>query len=163
MEMESPYKGKTGLRRILNATRYSLAGLAAMGWLSSRSAKYWYCHVVPTWSSPLVNEEICFAASDQYSAEKNDHRHDRGGHEEEDQLLPVQLDFVEAVVLDLRAAHGAQLAGILANFSGEYKPRGRGWFVTGAGQFVRRLRVQPGCRPERTSSGRRNLPCLCMR
>ena len=29
MEMESPYKGKTGLRRILNATRYSLAGLAA--------------------------------------------------------------------------------------------------------------------------------------
>ena len=26
---ESPYKGKTGLRRILNATRYSLAGLAA--------------------------------------------------------------------------------------------------------------------------------------
>src|SRR5262245_20178575 len=29
MEIESPYKGKTGLRRILNATRYSLAGLAA--------------------------------------------------------------------------------------------------------------------------------------
>lgn len=27
--MESPYKGKTGLRRIVNATRYSLAGLAA--------------------------------------------------------------------------------------------------------------------------------------
>lgn len=26
---ESPYKGKTGLRRIINATRYSLAGLAA--------------------------------------------------------------------------------------------------------------------------------------
>ena len=26
---ESPYKGKTGLRRVLNATRYSLAGLAA--------------------------------------------------------------------------------------------------------------------------------------
>ena len=27
--MASPFKGKTGLRRILNATRYSLAGLAA--------------------------------------------------------------------------------------------------------------------------------------
>ena len=26
---ESPHKGKTGLRRVLNATRYSLAGLAA--------------------------------------------------------------------------------------------------------------------------------------
>lgn len=26
--MESPYKGKTGLRRLINATRYSLAGLA---------------------------------------------------------------------------------------------------------------------------------------
>ncbi len=25
---ESPHKGKTGLRRMLNATRYSLAGLA---------------------------------------------------------------------------------------------------------------------------------------
>ena len=27
--VESPYKGKTGLRRIWNATRYSIAGLAA--------------------------------------------------------------------------------------------------------------------------------------
>jgi diacylglycerol kinase (ATP) len=27
--VESPYKGKTGLRRIWNATRYSFAGLAA--------------------------------------------------------------------------------------------------------------------------------------
>jgi diacylglycerol kinase (ATP) len=27
--MESPFKGKSGARRILNATRYSLAGLAA--------------------------------------------------------------------------------------------------------------------------------------
>ena len=27
--MESPFKGKSGLRRVLNATRYSLAGLAA--------------------------------------------------------------------------------------------------------------------------------------
>ena len=26
--MESPYKGKTGLRRLINATRYSLAGIA---------------------------------------------------------------------------------------------------------------------------------------
>ncbi len=26
---ESPYKGKTGLRRVINATRYSLAGIAA--------------------------------------------------------------------------------------------------------------------------------------
>lgn len=27
--MESPYKGKTGLQRLLNAARYSIAGLAA--------------------------------------------------------------------------------------------------------------------------------------
>ncbi|MBS0335547.1 MAG: diacylglycerol kinase [Proteobacteria bacterium] len=27
--MESPHKGKTGLQRLVNATRYSLAGLAA--------------------------------------------------------------------------------------------------------------------------------------
>lgn len=27
--MESPYKGKTGLRRLVNATGYSIAGLAA--------------------------------------------------------------------------------------------------------------------------------------
>ncbi len=27
--MSNPYKGKTGMRRILNATRYSLAGLSA--------------------------------------------------------------------------------------------------------------------------------------
>jgi diacylglycerol kinase (ATP) len=27
--MESPYKGKTGLRRLINATSYSFAGLAA--------------------------------------------------------------------------------------------------------------------------------------
>lgn len=27
--VESPYKGKTGLRRLINAARYSLAGLAA--------------------------------------------------------------------------------------------------------------------------------------
>ena len=27
--MESPYKGKTGLQRLVNATRYSIAGLAA--------------------------------------------------------------------------------------------------------------------------------------
>ncbi len=29
MEEESPYKGKTGFERILNATRYSFSGLAA--------------------------------------------------------------------------------------------------------------------------------------
>ncbi|TAK53430.1 MAG: diacylglycerol kinase, partial [Dehalococcoidia bacterium] len=27
--MESPHKGKTGLRRLINATRYSIAGFAA--------------------------------------------------------------------------------------------------------------------------------------
>jgi diacylglycerol kinase (ATP) len=27
--MESPYKGKTGLQRLINATRYSISGLAA--------------------------------------------------------------------------------------------------------------------------------------
>ena len=30
------------------------AGLAATGWLSASSAKYWYCHVVPTTTSPFV-------------------------------------------------------------------------------------------------------------
>ena len=44
-----------------------LAGLAATGTPSSFSAKYWYCQVVPTWTSPLAKAEICFAASDQYS------------------------------------------------------------------------------------------------
>jgi diacylglycerol kinase (ATP) len=29
MEGESPFKGKTGMRRVINATRYSLEGLAA--------------------------------------------------------------------------------------------------------------------------------------
>jgi diacylglycerol kinase (ATP) len=29
MQGESPFKGKTGLQRLINATRYSLAGLAA--------------------------------------------------------------------------------------------------------------------------------------
>ena len=29
MEAESPFKGKTGLQRVINATRYSLEGLAA--------------------------------------------------------------------------------------------------------------------------------------
>jgi diacylglycerol kinase (ATP) len=29
MHGESPFKGKTGLQRVINATRYSLAGLAA--------------------------------------------------------------------------------------------------------------------------------------
>ena len=42
-------------------------GLAATGWPSAFSAKYWYCQVVPTSSSPLANAEICLAASDQYS------------------------------------------------------------------------------------------------
>ena len=28
-DLESPHKGKTGLRRVLNATHYSLSGLAA--------------------------------------------------------------------------------------------------------------------------------------
>ena len=44
-----------------------LAGLAATGSPSSCRAKYWYCQVVPTSSSPLAKAEICFAASDQYS------------------------------------------------------------------------------------------------
>jgi len=29
MDMESPHKGKTGLRRLINATRYSFDGIAA--------------------------------------------------------------------------------------------------------------------------------------
>src|SRR5438876_2781634 len=44
-----------------------LAGLIATGCLSALSAKYWYCQVVPTWSSPFVYPEICLAALDQYS------------------------------------------------------------------------------------------------
>src|SRR4051794_39320852 len=30
------------------------AGLAATGWSSASSVKYWYCHEVPTTTSPLV-------------------------------------------------------------------------------------------------------------
>ncbi len=44
-----------------------LAGLAATGSPSPCRAKYWYCQVVPTVTSPLAKAEICFAASDQYS------------------------------------------------------------------------------------------------
>ena len=38
---------------------------ALTGWLSASNVKYWYCHVVPTWSSPLVNRLICFRYEDQ--------------------------------------------------------------------------------------------------
>src|SRR5262245_8806605 len=39
--------------------RYPVLGPgAATGTLASLSAKYWYCHVVPTTESPLVNELI---------------------------------------------------------------------------------------------------------
>src|SRR3954453_1406074 len=42
-------------------------GIVAKGFPSFLKAKYWYCQVVPTWSSPFAYAEICFAASDQYS------------------------------------------------------------------------------------------------
>src|SRR5437667_7953072 len=44
-----------------------LAGLIATGWLPPFNWKYWYCQVVPTWSSPFVYAWICLAAADQYS------------------------------------------------------------------------------------------------
>src|SRR5947207_8922063 len=45
-----------------------LAGLIATGCPFALSVQYWYCHVVPTQSSPLANDWICFAKADQYSA-----------------------------------------------------------------------------------------------
>ena len=41
------------------------------------------------------------AAADKHATEKDHHRHDRGGHEEEHQLFPIQLDLVGAVVLSM--------------------------------------------------------------
>src|SRR5262249_41520342 len=41
------------------------------------------------------------AAADQHAEQENRHRHHGGGHEEKHQLLAVQLDLVEAVVLNL--------------------------------------------------------------
>ena len=41
------------------------------------------------------------AAADEHAAEEDDHRHDRRGHEQEHQLLTIQLDLVEAVVLGM--------------------------------------------------------------
>ena len=43
------------------------AGVDATGSFSPSRVKYWYCHVVPTLTSPFANDEICFAKSDQYS------------------------------------------------------------------------------------------------
>ena len=45
------------------------------------------------------------AAAHENAAQENHHRHDRRGHEEKHQLFPVQLDFVEGVVLSLRHNH----------------------------------------------------------
>ena len=39
------------------------------------------------------------AAADEHAAQENHDRHDRRGHEQEHQLLAVQLDFVKGVVL----------------------------------------------------------------
>ena len=50
-----------------SGTKPCEAGLEATGWPSPLRMKYWYCQVVPTWSSPLVNAWICFVALDQYS------------------------------------------------------------------------------------------------
>jgi hypothetical protein len=38
------------------------------------------------------------AATDENAAEKDDHRDDGRRHEEEDQLLPAQLNLVKTVV-----------------------------------------------------------------
>src|SRR5436309_9079333 len=48
-------------------TKPWLAGLIATETFLPFSAKYWYCHVVPTQSSPLAYAWICLAASPQYS------------------------------------------------------------------------------------------------
>jgi hypothetical protein len=42
------------------------------------------------------------ASSDQHTAQEDDDRHNRGGHEQEDQLFAVQLDLMERVVLGVR-------------------------------------------------------------
>jgi hypothetical protein len=42
------------------------------------------------------------AAADENAAQKNEDRDDRGGHEQKDELLPAQLDFVEGVVVERR-------------------------------------------------------------
>src|SRR2546423_1844136 len=41
------------------------------------------------------------AAADEHATQKDDHRHDRGSHEEKYQLLSIQLDFVKAVILGM--------------------------------------------------------------
>src|SRR6201991_674482 len=44
-----------------------LAGLASTGTPSSFSRKYWYCQVVPRWTSPAPKAWTCLASSPQYS------------------------------------------------------------------------------------------------
>ena len=44
-----------------------MAGVDFTGAFSPSRVKYWYCQVVPTLTSPLANDEICFAKSTQYS------------------------------------------------------------------------------------------------
>lgn len=46
------------------------------------------------------------AAADEYPAEEDHDRHNGRGHEQEDQLFAVELDFVEAVVSSLRRQAG---------------------------------------------------------
>jgi len=55
------------------------------------------------------------ASSHQDAAKKDHDRHDRGGHEEKDQLLTVQLDFVKAFVLNL-VSHNRRDSSTLAPF-----------------------------------------------
>ena len=56
----------------------------------------------PAGSDPTAAAALgAHAAPDENAAQKNHDRHDRGGHEQKHQLLPVQLDFVKALVLIL--------------------------------------------------------------
>ena len=73
------------------------------------------------------------AAADEHAAQEDDHGHDRGGHEQKHQLFTVQLDFMEAVVLNLCECSHCR---ILAPFSGEYKPHGDSAPVPNARQLL---------------------------
>jgi hypothetical protein len=41
-----------------------------------------------------------YTPADQYATQENHDGYDRRGHEQEDNLLPIQLNFVKALVLD---------------------------------------------------------------
>ena len=69
----------------------------------------------------LTRATADLAAAHEDAKQKNDHGHNRRRHEQKHQLLAVQLDLMEAVVLNLRG----QIAASLARPGRRYKPPGR--------------------------------------